>query len=79
MPFEEDDARDDAVGVMHLLDRFGPLLLGELGVAPVFQQPEMDPVLVDGAEFQKQRFVKPLDDLLFALHGACSHIGRAIL
>ena len=28
--FEEDDARDQLVGVMHLLDRFLALLLGEL-------------------------------------------------
>ena len=79
MAFEEDDARDELVGVMHFLDRFRALLLGELAVAPVLQQPVVKPVLVDGAELQKQRLVKPLDDLFFAFHGFCSQIGPAIL
>ena len=43
--------------------------LASFGEAPVVQQPEMHPVLVDGAELEEQRLVKPLDDLLFAFHG----------
>ena len=66
--FEEDDALDQPVGVMHLLDRLGALLLCELLEAPVVQHPEMHPVLVDRAELEEQRLVKPLDDLRFAFH-----------
>ncbi len=70
MPLQEDDPRDDLVGVMHFLDRFLALLLGEPRKTPVFEKPVVQPVLVDGAELQEQRLVKPLDDLLFALHDA---------
>ena len=66
-------------GVVHFLDRFGALLLGELLVAPVVEQPVVKPVLVDRPELEKQRLVKPLDDLLFALHGFFSHIRPAVL
>ena len=79
MPFQEDDAGDDLVGVVHFLDRFRAFLLGELLVAPVLKKAVVKPVLVDGAEFQKQSLVKPLDDLFFALHGSCSHIRPAVL
>ena len=54
---------DQLVGVVHLLDRFLALLLGELGEAPVVEQAVVQPVLVDGAELELQRLVKLLDDL----------------
>ncbi len=47
---EEDDAHDELVGVLHLLDGFLALLLGELGEAPIVEQTVMQPVLVDGGE-----------------------------
>ena len=68
MAFEEDDALDQLVGVMHLFDRFGALLVGELREAPVVQEPVMHPILVDGTELEKEGLVKPLDDLCFAFH-----------
>ena len=68
MAFEEDDALDQPVGVMHLLDQLGALLLCELLEAPVVQHAEMHPVLVDRAELEEQGLVKPLDDLRFAFH-----------
>lgn len=56
MAFEEDDAGDQPVGVLHLLDRFLALLLGELGDAHVVEETVVEPVLVDGAKFGgKQR------------------------
>ena len=63
MAFEENDALDQLVGVVHLFDGLGTFLVGELGVAPVVQDAEMHPILVDGAEFEEQCLVKPLDDL----------------
>ena len=69
---EEDDARHQLVGVMHLLDRFLPLLLGELGVAPIVEQPVMQPVLIDGGELAGQRLIEILDDPWIALHSLSS-------
>ena len=36
--FEEDDARDDLIRVVHLFDRFLALLLSKLEVTPVFRR-----------------------------------------
>jgi hypothetical protein len=47
-------ALDQLVGVVHLLDGFLTLLLRKLGVAPVLEKTIMQPVLVDGAEFEEQ-------------------------
>ena len=77
MAFEEDDALDQLVGVVHLLDGLLALLLGELAVAPILEQTVVQPVLVDRSQFQEQRLVKPLDDLCFALHNSCSRLGHA--
>ncbi len=63
MTFEEDDAVDDLVGVLHFLDRLGPLLLCELCVAPIVEQAVVQPVLIDRAQLEKQRFVELLNDL----------------
>ena len=67
---EENDAVGEAVGVVHLLDRFLAPLLGELQQAPVMQQPEMQPILVDGGELVAQALVEIFDDLCVALHDA---------
>jgi 1-deoxyxylulose-5-phosphate synthase len=69
MAFEEDDALDELVGVMHLFDGFGALLGGKLLHTPIGEQAEMHPVLVHRTELEEQRLVKPLDDLCFAFHG----------
>ncbi len=66
MAFEKDDAGDELVGVVHFLDRFGALLLGEQRVSPIFEKAVMQPVLVYGTEFEIERFVKLLDDLCVA-------------
>ncbi len=67
MAFEEDDTRDDLVRMLHLFDRFGPFLLGELQIAPILQKAIMQPVLVDSTQFEEQRLVQPFDDFLVAL------------
>ena len=70
MPFQEDDALDQLVGVLHLLDALLALLLCELRETPIFQQAVMDPVLVDRAQFEEQRLVQSFDDSCIAFHGA---------
>ncbi len=72
MPFEEDDAIDQLVGVLHFLDRFRPPLLGEILEAPVVEHAKMQPVLVDGRQLMAKRLVEKLDDFGIALHGAGS-------
>ncbi|MNV96673.1 hypothetical protein D3C71_1917040 [compost metagenome] len=62
--------------MLHLLDGFGPLLLGEKRIAPVFEEAVMQPILVDGTEFEIERFVKLLDDLFVAFQNppsGCLH------
>jgi len=69
---QEQDAVGEAIGVVHLLDRFLAPLLGQFEQTPVVQQPEMQPVLVDGGEFAAQTLVEIFDDLGVALHDAFS-------
>ena len=66
--FEEDYPVGDAVGVLHLLDRFFAPDLGHVREAPIGQQPVMQPILVDGSELVTQSLVKILDDFGVALH-----------
>src|SRR5690606_10336978 len=68
--FEKQDAVRQRVGVLHLVDRFLPLVLGELLDSPVLQHAVVQPVLVDGGEFVGERLVEVLDDLRIALHHA---------
>src|ERR1700735_4776995 len=65
---EEDDTVDQLVGVFHFLDGFLAPLLGEILVAPVAEQPIMQPVLVDGRQFMPERLVEVIDDAGLALH-----------
>ena len=61
---------------LHLFDGLGTFLLGKERVAPIFEKAEMQPVLVDGAEFEIERFVKLLDDLFVAFQNppsGCLH------
>ena len=72
MPLQEDDAVDDLVRVLHLLDQLFALFLCELGEAPVREQSVMQPVLVHRAKLVLQRVVQNVDDVLVALHGGAS-------
>ena len=60
---EEDDALDEAVRVVHLLDGFLAPGLGELLVAPIVQDPVMEPVLVDRRQLAAQAAIEILDNL----------------
>ena len=44
---EEQDAFDDDVGVLHLVDRLAVLVVAQLVEAPVLQHPRMQEILVD--------------------------------
>jgi hypothetical protein len=51
---EEEDALDELVGVLHLVDRLVADLLGQLGVAPVGAHLRVDEVLVDRCQLGRQ-------------------------
>ena len=65
---EKDDALDDLVGVLHLLDRFLAPFLRQVAVAPIVQEPVMQPVLVDGRQLMPQAAVEIFNDSCIALH-----------
>src|ERR1700752_1104866 len=65
---EEDDALDRLVAVRNFFDGFLAPLLGERLVAPIVQQPVMQPVLVDRGQFVPERLVEEIDDARPALH-----------
>jgi hypothetical protein len=65
---EVEDALDDLVGVLHLLDGFLAGDGGQLGEAPVVAHLRVDEVLVDGGELRGEDLVQNLDDLRVALH-----------
>src|SRR6185312_10527682 len=74
---EEQDALDQAIGVLHLLDRFLVLVLGQLRVAPVLEHAVMQKVLVDRGELVVEHLVEEFDDLGVALHGRSPFAGDA--
>ena len=65
---EEDDTLHELVSMHHLFDRFLAPFLGEIEIAPVFQHPVMDPILVYGGHFRPQSLVEIFDDFGVALH-----------
>src|ERR1051325_7801712 len=65
---EEDDALDELVRVLHLLDRFLAPLFGERLVAPVVEQAVVQPILVDGGQLVPQPPVEELDDARLTAH-----------
>src|SRR6185436_18247871 len=66
---EIEDALDERVGVLHLLDRFRAHLLLEPLVAPVLAHARVDEVLVHRRELGGEDIVERGDDLVGALHG----------
>src|SRR5580704_10152241 len=72
---EENDALDQLVGVLHLLDRFLAPLLGERLVAPIVEQPVMQPVLVDCRQFVPQRLIEEVEDSRIAFHDRAPAMG----
>ena len=61
---------DQPVGVMHFLDRFLVLMLGQLADAPVLEHARVQEVLVDRCQFVLEAKVQELDDFGVAFHGA---------
>ena len=55
---EEQDALGEPVGVLHLVDRFGALELGELVHAPIVEQPVVQPILVGRGQLVLERLVE---------------------
>jgi len=73
--FQEQDAVDQHVGVLHLADR---LVIGDLAEAleaPVVVHPRVQEVLVDRRQLVGEHRVQQLDDRRFALHGALLEVG----
>ena len=66
--FEEEDALDQPVGVLHLVDRFLLLVLAQLLQAPVVEHPGVQEVLVDRGQLVDEDLVEVLDDFLVAFH-----------
>src|SRR5687768_7651988 len=65
---QEQDALGELVGVLHLVDRFGALELGEALEAPIVEHPVVQPILVGGGQLVAERVVEMPDDLGVALH-----------
>ena len=67
---QKQDAVGQLVGVLHLVDRFVALVLGEPGHAPVVEHAVVQPVLVDRGHLVPQALVEIFDNLGIALHDA---------
>src|SRR4029453_3367906 len=65
---EEEDPFGQSVRVLHLVDGFGALELGELVDAPIVEKPIVQPVLVGRRQLVLQRLIEKLDDFGVALH-----------
>src|SRR5690606_20531040 len=74
--FQEDNAVNQLVGVMHFFDRLFTFLLGKTREAPVVEEAVVKPILVYSAKLEEKCLVKPLDDLWFAFHSMNSRICR---
>src|SRR5262249_42572010 len=66
--FEVEQALDEAVGMLHLVDRFGAKLLPQTLVAPVLAHPRVDEVLVDRRELVRENLIEELEDPILTLH-----------
>ena len=75
---EEDDALDEAIRVVHLLDGFLAPGLRKFLVAPIVQEPVMQPVLVDRRQLAAQAAIEILDNLGITLHPTLSSNRRRV-
>ena len=73
-PAEQEDALDQLVGVLHLLDALFILGLAALEEAPVLQHPRMQEVLVDRGQLALQPLVQGRQHLRVAGRSPCSSI-----
>ncbi len=67
--FEEQNTLDQFIGVLHLIDGFVVLVVGQFLQPPVLVHSRMQEVLVDGNQLIAQDFVEHLDDFRIAFHG----------
>src|SRR5437764_779382 len=67
-PVKKQDALDQLVGVLHLVDRLIVFVLAELGDTPIVQYSGMQKILIDRGQFVLQRRVQMLNDGLVAPH-----------
>ena len=68
-PVEVEDALDQVVGVLHLVDRLVVEVLPQALVSPVLEHAAVEEVLVDRRELGRQDLVEQVDDLRVSLHG----------
>ena len=66
---QEQDASDELVGMLHLVNRLVVLVLVELLQTPVLEHARMQEVLIDGGQFVLQYSVQIFDDFRVAFHG----------
>ncbi|MCY1425252.1 hypothetical protein D9M71_410360 [compost metagenome] len=66
--FKEQDALDQLVRVLHLVDGFVVLVLAELVQAPIFIHARMQEVLIDRDQLIGKDLVEMLDDCNVAFH-----------
>ena len=67
-PLQVQDALDQLVGVLHLLDALLADPLVQAAVSPVLAEAGMEKVLVDRGQLGRQHVVEQRDDLLVAFH-----------
>jgi hypothetical protein len=68
-PVEEQNAVGQRIGVLHFVDRFVALVIGELLHAPIIEHAVMQPILVDRGQLVRERRVEIFDYPGVALHG----------
>lgn len=74
--FEEQDALDELVGMLHLVDRLVVLVGAEALQAPVVPHARVEEVLVDRDQLVAEDLVEVLDDFLVAFHAeSCRRSG----
>src|SRR5947208_6892656 len=66
---EKQDALDQLVGILHLVDRLVILVVAELRNAPMAQHTRMQEVLIDRGQFVFEHRIEMLDDGGIAPHG----------
>src|SRR6266702_4728746 len=68
-PIEKQDAVDQLVGILHLVDRLLVFIVAELRHAPMPQHPGVEEILIDRGQLVLEGGVQMLDDGLVASHG----------
>src|SRR4029078_3476 len=69
-PLEEEDALDESLRVLHLVDRFLPEVMRQPGEAAVTADLGAQEVLIDRGELADEKLVEEVDDRLGGLHAA---------